>query len=152
MNVDGTFEGDLIRPLGLVTLYFGYAEFEVDMLLDTLNGAGVLCDTPKSAPFGQRLGAVRDLLSQQQMAEAAELVSIIDEGRPLIELRNVLVHSCILAGGRVKPSEKSRCERSVTPQQLHDLANAIFTWKDELSVARQKRLMPALQRRSDGGA
>jgi hypothetical protein len=31
MNV--SLEGDLIRPLGLVTLYFGYAEFEVDALL-----------------------------------------------------------------------------------------------------------------------
>jgi hypothetical protein len=32
-----SFEGDLIRPLGLVTLYFGYAEFEIDELVNTLS-------------------------------------------------------------------------------------------------------------------
>jgi hypothetical protein len=29
--VNGAFEGDLIRPLGLVTLNFGYAEYELDI-------------------------------------------------------------------------------------------------------------------------
>lgn len=30
------YEGDLIRPLGLVTLYFAYAEAELDLLLEQL--------------------------------------------------------------------------------------------------------------------
>jgi hypothetical protein len=32
----GAFEGDLIRPLGLVTLYAAYAEGEIDELLGAL--------------------------------------------------------------------------------------------------------------------
>ena len=35
-----TYEGDLIRPLGLVTLYFGYAKCEIDAFLQRLNDAG----------------------------------------------------------------------------------------------------------------
>ena len=150
MNV--SFEGDLMRPLGLVTLYFGYAEFEVDALLDALIRVGLAVDRPRNASLGQKLAAVRDVLSRQKIAEAAELIAIVDEGRPLIDLRNTLVHSSIVAGGRVRPSDKSRSDMTVTPEQLTQLADAIFTWKERLSATRQLRLMPALQRIKQNGA
>jgi hypothetical protein len=97
--VNVSFEGDLIRPLGLVTLYFGYAEFEVDALLDALVGIGLAEGTPRNASLGQKLAAVRDVLSRQTIAEAGQVIAIADEVRPLIELRNTLVHSSIVAGG-----------------------------------------------------
>ena len=53
MNV--SFEGDLIRPFGLVTLYFGYAEFEVDALLDALVGVGLTVAIPRISSLGQKL-------------------------------------------------------------------------------------------------
>ena len=149
MNV--SFEGDLIRPLGLVTLYFGYAEFEVDTLLDALIGVGQAVDSPRNASLGQKLAAVSDVLSRQRIAEASELVAIVDEVRPLIDLRNTLVHSSIVAGGRVRPSDKTRSDITVTPEQLTKLADTIFTWKERLSAARQLRLMPALQRMKENG-
>ena len=96
MNV--SFEGDLIRPLGLVTLYFGYAEFEVDALLDALVGIGLAVGIPRNASLGQKLAAVREVLSRQTMAEASQLIAIVDEVRPLIEIRNASVHSSIVAG------------------------------------------------------
>ena len=149
MNV--SFEGDLIRPLGLVTLYFGYAEFEVDALLDSLVGIGLDVDRPRNTSLGQKLAAVRDVLSRQKIAEADELMKIIDEGRPLIELRNTLVHSSIVAGGRVRPSDKARSDMTVTPEQLTQLADAMFDWKERLSATRQLKLMPALQRTEQNG-
>jgi hypothetical protein len=144
--VNVSFEGDLIWPLGLVTLFFGYAEFEVDALRDALIGVGLAVDRPRNASLGQKLAAVRDVLSRQKIAEAAELIAIVDEGRPLIDLRNTLVHSSIVAKGRVRPSDKARSDMTVTPEQLTQLADAIFTWKERLSATRQLRLMPALQR------
>lgn len=149
MNV--SLEGDLIRPLGLVTLYFGYAEFEVDALLDSLVGIGLAVDKPRNASVGQQLAAVRDVLSRQKIAEADELIGIVDEGRPLIELRNTFVHSSIVAGGRVRPSDKARSDMTVTPEQLTQLADAIFDWKERLSATRQLKLMPALQRTEQNG-
>jgi hypothetical protein len=151
ISVNVSFEGDLIRPLGLVTLYFGYAEFEVDALLDALIGVGLAVDRPRNASLGQKLAAVRDVLSRQKIAEAAELIAIVDEGRPLIDLRNTLVHSSIVAGGRVRSSDKTRSDMTVTPEQLTQLADAIFTWKERLSATRQLRLMPALQRVDHNG-
>ena len=149
MNV--SFEGDLIRPLGLVTLYFGYAEFEVDALLDALVGVGLSVDMPRNASLGQKLAVVREVLTRLQIAEAGQLIAIVDEVRPLIELRNFLVHSSIVAGGRVTPSDKARSDMTVTPEQLTQLADTIFTWKERLSVTRQLRLMPALQRMEHNG-
>jgi hypothetical protein len=149
--VNVSFEGDLIRPLGLVTLYFGYAEFEVDALLDSLVGIGLAVDRPRNASLGQKLAAVRDVLSRQKIAEADELMKIIDEGRPLIELRNTLVHSSIVAGGRVRPSDKARSDMTVTPEQLTQLADAMFDWKKRLSATRLLKWMPALQRTEQNG-
>jgi hypothetical protein len=149
--VNLSVEGDLIRPLGFVTLYFGYAEFEVDALFDALVGVGLAEAIPRNASLGQKLAAVRDVLSRQNIAEAGELIAIVDEGRPLIELRNTLVHSSMVAGGRVRPSDKARSDMTVTPEQLTQLADAIFTWKERLSATRQLRLMPALKRTEQNG-
>jgi hypothetical protein len=142
----GAFEGDLIRPLGQLTLYFGYAEVGIDALLNELKDVGLLGATPTSTPLGQKLAVICDTLARLQMPEADDVVSIIDEGRPLIELRNVLVHSAILTKGRVVPSDKSQPVRVVTPGQLTDLAEAIFTWKERLNAACQLQLIPALRR------
>jgi hypothetical protein len=149
--VNVSFEGDLIRPLGLVTLYFGYAEFEVDALLDALVGVGLAVDISRNASLGQKLAAVREVLSRRKIAEAGQLIAIVNEAGPLIELRNTLVHSSIVAGGRVRPSDKSRSGMTVTSEQLTQLADAIFTWKERLSVMRQRQLMPALQRMEQNG-
>jgi len=139
-------EGDLIRPLGLVTLYFGYAEFEVNALLDALASVGLGAKTPRNISLGQKLSIVRDLLSSQPLDEASQSILIVDEAGPLLESRNTLVHSSIVAGGRVTPSDTSRPTITITPEQLNQLAEAIFTWKERLSVARQNQLMPALKR------
>jgi hypothetical protein len=149
--VNVSFEGDLIRPLGLVTLYFGYAEFEVDALLDALIAVRLAVDVSRNASLGQKLAVLREVLSRRTLPEAGELIEIVDEGRPLIELRNTLVHSSIVAGGRVRPSDKARSDMRVTPEQLTQLADAIFTWKERLSATRQLRLMPALQRMEQNG-
>ena len=151
ISVNVSFEGDLLRPLELVTLYFGYAEFEVYALLDALVGVGLAVDMPRSASLGQELAVVREVLSRQTIAEAGQLIAIVDEVRPLIELRNILVHSSIVAGGRVRPSDKARSDMTVTPEQLTQLADTIFTWKERLSVTRQLQLIPALQRMEQNG-
>jgi hypothetical protein len=75
-----------------------------------------------------------------------QLISLLDEARPWIERRNALVHSSIVASGRVTPSDKTRSAFTVTPEDLNQLADAIFTWKERLNALRQLHLMPSLQR------
>jgi hypothetical protein len=64
---------------------------------------------------------LREALTRRQIAEASQLISIVDEARPMI-----------------------------TAEQLDKLAGAIFTWKEKLSVTAQLHVMPALQRMSHG--
>jgi hypothetical protein len=61
------------------------------------------------------------------------------------------LHSSIVAGGRLRPSDKTRSDMTVTPAQLTQLADTIFNWKERLSVTRQLQLMPALQRVKHNG-
>jgi len=48
--VSNSHEGDLVRPLGVVTLYFGYAEYEIDSFLQRLSDAGRIPGTWYSNP------------------------------------------------------------------------------------------------------
>jgi hypothetical protein len=145
---DGAFEGDLIRPLGLVTLCFGYAEFEVNALLEALKEAGLPVEVRTSAPLGQKISAGHRALADIQFEGAKQIVETLEAGMPLITLRNSLVHSSILAKGRVKMNDGSKREFSVTPQKLTDLAEQIFAWKEQLSSSFQRQLLPVLGLRS----
>jgi len=148
---EGVFEGDLIRPLGLMTLYFGYVEFVVNDLLTRLKETGLLAELPIAMPLGQKVTVLRDMLAGRLSEEAREMIDLIDAGRPLLARRNNLVHACILAQGRVISNTGSRRESTVTPQQLTDFAEELFTWKEQLDVAFQKRLLPILRGRSQKG-
>jgi hypothetical protein len=143
--MSATIEGDLIRPLGLVTLYFGYAEYELDALLDTLAKYGDTMAPSSKAMLGQKLASARDQLERLRSAVARELIDLLDEGRPLFDKRNVLLHSCILGGGRVISFQEDSPLPPVTPEQLARLAEAIFAWKERLSASRQLRLIPVLK-------
>lgn len=52
-HMNGAFEGDLIRPLGLVTLYCGYAEGELDELLRVLSATGAWGARNRKAQTGR---------------------------------------------------------------------------------------------------
>jgi hypothetical protein len=145
-----TLEGDLIRPLGLVTLYFGYAEHELDALLDTLAKQGDTLASPPKLMLGQKLASARDQLELLQCTEARELIDLLDEARPLFDKRNVLIHGCILGGGRVISFHGD--SPRVTPRELTELADAIFTWKERVSASRQLRLSPLLEDRKAQGS
>jgi hypothetical protein len=138
------FEGDLIRPLGLVTLNFGYAEAEVDSILTMLRQAGIALAVPEAAPLGQRLSALSARIRRIRSAASAEVTALLAESRQLIERRNSLVHACVLAGGKVKPHDAAKTQFSVTPEELEALAEQLFNWKERLNAAVQLRLLPSL--------
>jgi len=145
MTHEGAFEGDLIRPLGLVTLYFGYAEFTVNQLLAWIKEIGLPAETPAAMPLGQRIGVLRDALAGFRRKETQEVLDLLEAGRPILARRNNLVHACILAKGRVISNDGSGRETTVTPQQLCELAEQIISWKDRLDVTFQKQLLPVLR-------
>jgi hypothetical protein len=59
-----TFEGDLIRPLGMLTLYFAYAEYEVDLFLEFLSPIEPFDKKKRQWSMGRKLTLVERLVRQ----------------------------------------------------------------------------------------
>lgn len=138
------FEGDLIRPLGLVTLYFAYAEGELDELLEALVVPEPFDDVKRQWPVGRKLSYAQELVVKLRAQELAALSATLDEARALFERRNTIVHSRIFAGGRVVSNRRSVPETRVTPNELTELAELIFACKERIHMHRCKYLQPLL--------
>jgi hypothetical protein len=142
--VSAVFEGDLIRPLGLVTLYFAYAEGELDDFIEMLSVAEPYDDEKRQWSVGRKLGLARRLLDELQSREPTPASALLDEGRSLFEQRNALVHGRIFAGGRLLSNRRGTAERHVTPDELTQLAEQIFAWKERIWAYRWKVVAPHL--------
>ena len=71
--MSGAFEGDLIRPLGLVTLYFGYAEAQV-----MLREYGIAVDVSPIASLGLRLKEFEAVAIGFPESSAAEILGLLE--------------------------------------------------------------------------
>src|SRR5262245_8741141 len=149
--MSGYFDGDLIRPLGLVTLHFGYAEAQVNRLLVMLRDCGVHIEVSPVAPLGQKLAEITMAVGRLTCAGAAEVLGLLEESKDLIEQRNSLVHASVLAKGRVIPNDPKEPEFYVTPEALTALSEQAFNWKERLNAAVQLRLVPALREKANNG-
>jgi hypothetical protein len=141
------FEGDLIRPLGLVTLYFAYAEYELDLFLGQLSPIEPFDETKRQWQVGRKLALAEDLVRQLHDGGSTGLEEVFAEARALFERRNLLIHSCVLAGGRVVSSRPNTPEWRTTPKELTELAEQIFTCKERFHVYRWRVIEPLLSKR-----
>jgi hypothetical protein len=139
-----TYEGDLIRPLGLVTLNFGYAEYEIDSFLQRLSDAGRILGTWHSKPIGQKLAHMSDALRSSSADVQSALASLLAEVDGLLAQRNMLIHGCLLAGGRITSGRSGVEEKRTSVEDLNALAEGIFNWKERLSVFRWRQVEPLL--------
>jgi hypothetical protein len=71
--VSGSFEGDIVRPLGLVTLYFGYVETEIDELLESLSVLDPFGESMRQRSVGRKLSHAQYLLDRIRPDELADL-------------------------------------------------------------------------------
>lgn len=147
--MSGTYEGDIIRPLGLVTLYSGYAELEIDSLLESLSGLGQLDDQALRWPVGQKLAKAREIIDSLDSEKLIELRQKLDEAVALFDRRNALVHGVIFASTSVVRSRVSGREQIVTPDALTGLAHEIFSLKEHINAKRQRTLEPILAAMQD---
>lgn len=143
-GVSNSYEGDLIRPLGLVTLHFGYAEYEIDTLLQRLSDAGRIPSTWHSRPIGQKLAQLTGALSAKDAEVRSALAGLLTEVDGLLAQRNMLIHGCLLAGGRITSGRSGVEEKRTSVEELNALAEDIFAWKERLSGFRWKQVEPLL--------
>jgi hypothetical protein len=142
--MSGAYEGDIIRPLGLVTLYSGYAELEIDALLSSISRVGNLSEKAFNWPVGKKIAKAQDIVSGLNAEGLSELMSKLDEATTLFDMRNALVHGTILGSTEVVVSRVTGREQPVSPDALTSLANDIFAVKEHINKNRQRVLEPIL--------
>jgi len=146
--VNGAFEGDLIRPLGLVTLNFGHAEYELDIFVERLAAVGLVADRWPQRPVGQKLDLLADAIRTLEDSVRPQLDALLSEVRELLDRRNVLIHGCLLSGGRIVSGRTGAVEKLTSVEDLNYLAEAIFNWKERLWLYRCKQIEPLLDQLS----
>ena len=144
MTTMGAFEGDLVRPLGFVTLYFAYAEGQLDEVFKVLvQVTGAKQSTFQS--FGLKIGETLKLIEKVGVSELPGLAAVLREARPFVEARNELVHGQLFNGGRLVSRIGTR---HVTSQEIEILAEQIWSWKERLWREHCRELMPRASRAS----
>jgi hypothetical protein len=143
--VSESYEGDLIRPLGLVTLYAAYAEGEIDELLSALPSGTPFDAQKRQWPVGQKLSHALKLVRQLKSDRLAGLTSSLKEAQTLFSKRNALVHSQIFAGGRVVSNRPDATIQKVAPEDLVQLAEQISACKEQLWMHRCRNLIPMIE-------
>jgi hypothetical protein len=150
--VSGAFDGDLIRPLGLVTLYCAYAEGEIDELLSALSGLEPFDDARRQWTVGQKLTHAEKLIEGLQRQEVAGLLNTLVDARGLFERRNALIHGRLYSGGRLVSNRAGVPDQRVTAQELTEFAELVFACKERLFMHRCKYLLPLLDNRGATGS
>ena len=143
--MSGEYEGDIIRPLGLVTLYFGYAALEIDALLQTLSKAEYADERSLKWPVGQKISKVLEVVVGLKAEVLDELVRKLEEAKILCDRRNALVHGAIFGSTETVASRVTGRDQPVSPDALTSLANEIFSVKEHSIYNRQRLLEPMLK-------
>ena len=142
--MNDSYEGDLIRPLGLLTLYAGYAEGEIDELLSALPSETPFDGSKRQWPVGQKLSYALKLVRKLKSDQLVGLTSALKEAQTLFSKRNSLVHSQIFAGGRVVSNRPNSSIQKVAVDDLVQLAEQILACKEQLWMHRCRHLLPML--------
>jgi hypothetical protein len=152
VNMRGVFEGDLVRPLGFVTLYAAYAEGEIDELLSVLPATEPFDDSRRRWQVGRKLLYSRALVRKLRVDDLSGLLNILEEGRSLFDQRNELVHGRLFAGGRLVSNRLSAGERFVSVEGITALAEQLSNWKERLWMHRCRYLLPLLRTQTGNDA
>lgn len=144
--MSGAFDGDLIRPLGFVTLYAAYAEGELDELIESLMRNDQYGDSMRQWTIGRKLNHALELTRSHSADCLHELESILLSAKDLFKRRNELVHGRLYAGGKLVSNRRDIQEQKVSPEAIQELADEIWSWKEQVFVHRCRNLLPLLER------
>jgi len=136
------FEGDLVRPLGMVTLHAAYAEGEIDELIGVLPSSEPFDDLKRRWPVGQKLAYAQKLACALEASELSGLLTLLEEARNLFDQRNELIHGRLFSGGRLVSNQTNVSERQVSAQDILALADRMSNWKERLWMHRCRFLVP----------
>lgn len=142
--MDGSFESDIIRPLGLVTLYAAYAEAEVDELLSVLPAPEPFDDTKRRWQVGRKLAYAQRLVRKLKANDLSGLQASLEDAKALFKERNELVHGRLFSGGRLVSNRTNAPVQHVSAEDIVGLAERLYSCKEQLWMHRCRHLLPLL--------
>jgi hypothetical protein len=121
-------DGDIIRGLGLVTLYSAYLEEQIDNLCAMLGYIEEFGKNKVRWPISRKIKHAKKLLSKLDGTEIKNLITDLDTCTALFEDRNELVHGRIYGGtfdrpDTLKSARPNIPDREVDSAELYKLAN-----------------------------
>jgi hypothetical protein len=140
----GAFEGDLVRPLGFVTLHAAYAEGELDELLSVLAVKVPYDNTKRQWTVGRKLSYAQRLVRDLKSPDLTDLQATLKDAKALFEQRNELVHGRLFSGGRLVSNRVGQSDRRVSQEDVVRLAEQLFNWKERLWLCRCRHVLPLL--------
>lgn len=148
--MSAAFEGDLIRPLGVVTLYCAHAEGELDDLLTTLAALDPKVPCMLRRSLGQKLEHAHRLAERLDCVGKSDLLQTLQDARRLFDERNELIRGRLFAGGRLVSPGRAVPRRLISVQDLEKFAESIWALKEKFWWHRERTVKPALTRRASG--
>jgi hypothetical protein len=121
-------DGDIIRGLGLVTLYSAYLEEQIDNLCAMIGSIEEFGEDKLRWPISRKIKHAKKLLSKLDGTEINNLITDLDTCSALFEDRNELVHGRIYGGtfdrpDTLKSGRPNIPDRDVDSAELYNLAN-----------------------------
>lgn len=123
-----------------------YAEEQVDKILECLHSVETFDVKKRRWPISKKLKHAGSLIERIASSELSELQSALAIGPALFEKRNEVVHGRIYAGfDRTDTLQSGRTnvpQRAVTAQELYELANEFFSYRNVLNQAADFQIVP----------
>lgn len=129
-------DNDVIRGLGLVTLYAAYLEEQIDSLRAMVGEIEKIDNREQWWPISKRIEKVRQILVSVDFEDRDRLIFHLDLALVLFQQRNDVIHGRIYANferqDTLRSGRKNVPDRFINAAELYELAEKFNTIRGEI--------------------
>lgn len=141
-------DGDIVRGLGMVSMYSAWVEEDVEDILRLLSPICVFDDKIQRMQISEKLKHAARVVEKLNSECLKNLPTTLNAGIDLFDKRNAVVHGRIYAGFDktvyVRSGRPSTPTRTVTSAELYQLANDFTNYRGHLIGPQVIRLPMAI--------
>jgi len=143
-------DGDIVKGLGFLTMYFAWVEDDVDNLLFAMHSIEPFDEREQRWPIRRKLNHATELVRRLNDEELEGLPEALEHASELFERRNEAVHGRIYAEQDreeyIKSGRPNVPTRPVSSEEFYQLANDVWDFRGALMGPLLYRLPRAIER------
>lgn len=120
-------DGDIVRGLGFVALYFAYLEEQIDNLRFMLSAVEEFTEEDQRWPVSRKIKKAKQVAAKFEFEGRDDLVAVLSEAKDAFEERNKIVHGRIYGNfdrpDTLKSGRSNIPDREIMSTELYELAN-----------------------------